>query len=127
LNTAFVAFGSNLGDRRATLRRARALLGAGNEIEVVKNSRLYESEPVGGPAGQPSYLNAVVEVQTRFTPGQLLRRCLSIEDFFGRRREVRWGARTLDLDLLSYDAKVVDGPDLTIPHPRIQERSFAAG
>jgi len=124
LETAFLALGSNLGDRRETICRAQALLGEGGDIEVVQKSRLYETEAVGGPAGQPSFLNAVVELRTTLPPHQLLRRCLAIEALCGRERKLRWGPRTLDLDILFYGADVLDAPSLTIPHPRLHERPF---
>ncbi len=124
MKTAFLAFGSNLGDRRETLERARALLGRENEIEVVRESLLYETEPVGGPAGQPFFLNAVAELRTTLSPHQLLSRCQTLEAFFGRERKIPWGARTLDLDILSYGGEVIVDPDLTIPHPRLHERFF---
>ena len=124
MHTAFLAFGSNIGDRRAALCRAEALLCEGREIEIVKKSRLYETEAVGGPAGQPPFLNAVVELRTMLSPQQLLSRCRAIEEISGRERIIRWGARTLDLDILSYGAEVIATPYLTIPHPRLHERFF---
>lgn len=87
-------------------------------------SSLYESQPCGGPSGQGLYLNAVLQVTTCLQPLDLLRRLQVIESDRGRLRNERWGARTLDLDLLFYDDLIVATEDLTLPHPRLHERSF---
>ena len=115
---AFLGLGSNLGDRRATLRRA-----VGDLPEVVAVSPLYETEPVGGPE-QGAYLNVVVELETRRSPRQLLELCHELEQAAGRVRDERWGPRTLDVDILLIDGAAVDEPDLTVPHPRMYERNF---
>jgi len=120
--SAYLALGSNLGDRLDTLRRAIDLLEARPGVEVVRSSRVYETEPVGPP--QPEYLNAVIEVRTDLEPRELLDACLAVEAELGRVRGERWGPRTLDVDLLTYDELTVDEPDLTIPHPRMHERGF---
>jgi 2-amino-4-hydroxy-6-hydroxymethyldihydropteridine diphosphokinase len=119
---AYLALGSNLGDRLATLQRAVDLLQARPGLEVVRSSRVYETEPVGPP--QPAYLNAVIEVRTDLEPRELLEACLGVEAELGRRREERWGPRTIDVDVLTYDDVPVDEPDLRIPHPRMHERGF---
>lgn len=116
---AFVALGSNLGDRRAHLRAAVAGLPG-----VVAVSGVYETEPVGGPAAQPPYLNAVVELETGLTPRQLLELGQALEAAAGRVRAARWGPRTLDVDVLLVGGLVVDEADLTVPHPRMRERAF---
>jgi 2-amino-4-hydroxy-6-hydroxymethyldihydropteridine diphosphokinase len=120
--SAYLALGSNLGDRLETLRRAVALLDATDGIEVVRSSRVFETEPVGPP--QPAYLNAVLEIRTGLEPRPLLDACQAVEAALGRVRGERWGPRTLDVDVLTYDARTVDEPDLTIPHPRMHERAF---
>ena len=120
---AYVGLGANLGDRLSTLQRALDLLGAYPGITVVRSSRVYETDPVGGPP-QPGFLNAVAEVRTRLGPSDLLRACLAVEDTLGRVRRERWGPRTIDLDLLSYGREEVDEPGLTVPHPRMHERAF---
>ena len=120
--SAYLALGSNLGDRLGTLQRAVDLLGAREEIEVVRSSRVYETEPVGPP--QPAYLNAVIEIATDLEPRALLEACLSAEAALGRVRAERWGPRTLDVDVLTYDELEVSEPDLEIPHPRMHERGF---
>ena len=119
---AFLGLGSNLGDRRAHLRRALELLGA--EGDVVAVSPLYETEPVGGPADQGAYLNVVVELATAASPRQLLERCAQLERDAERVRGVRYGPRTLDADVLLVGTARVDEPDLIVPHPRLYERRF---
>jgi 2-amino-4-hydroxy-6-hydroxymethyldihydropteridine diphosphokinase len=116
---AFVGLGSNLGDRRARLREAVAGLP-----DVVAVSPLYETEPVGGPTGQPPYLNAVVELDTALSPRELLDVARALEDAAGRVRTERWGPRTLDVDVLLVGDLVVADPDLVVPHPRMWERRF---
>jgi len=119
---AFIGLGSNLGDRRAYLRRAVEQLRAHGDVVGV--SSLYETEPVGGPGGQGPYLNLVVELSTSDTPRALLERCRALEAAAGRVRTVRWGPRTLDADVLWVEGWQVDADDLTVPHPRLWERRF---
>jgi 2-amino-4-hydroxy-6-hydroxymethyldihydropteridine diphosphokinase len=120
--STYLALGSNLGDRLATLQRAVDLLAGRPGIEVRRSSRVYETEPVGPP--QPAYLNAVIEVRTDLAPRDLLAACLAVETELGRVRAERWGPRTLDVDVLTYEDRFVDEPDLVIPHPRMHERAF---
>lgn len=119
---AFLGLGSNLGDRLANLQAAADLLGAREGIRVVRSSRVYETSPVGPP--QPDYLNAVLEVRTALRPRELLRACLEVEDRLGRVRSLRWGPRTVDVDLLAHGGERVEEPDLVVPHPRLAERAF---
>lgn len=119
---AFIGLGSNLGDRREQLARAVASLRA--DGDVVGVSALYETEPVGGPDGQPAYLNVVVELSTTTSPRALLERCRALEEAAGRVRTVRFGPRTLDADVLIVGAAQVSDPDLEVPHPRMWERRF---
>lgn len=121
---ALIALGSNLGDRVAHLRHARAGLDALPETQVLGLSRIYETAPVGGPDNQGPYLNAAALVETTLSARALLDALHSIEAERERERIVRWGARTLDLDLLSHGETVSDDPDLTLPHPRLHERRF---
>lgn len=119
---AFLGLGSNLGDRWAHLRTAVAALE-----NVVAVSPVYETEPVGGPAGQGPYLNAVVELVTELSPRALLDQAHCLEAAAGRERRgrrERWGPRTLDVDVLLVGDLVVDDADLVVPHPRLWERSF---
>ena len=119
---AFLALGSNLGDRLANLRAAVDALNATPGIRVMRSSRVYETDPVGPP--QPAYLNAVIDVRTRLDPHALLDRVLAVERELGRVRGERWGPRTIDVDVLTYDGIEIDDPTLTIPHPRMYERGF---
>lgn len=89
----------------------------------MRASHLYESEPVG-LGGQPDFMNAVVEVETDLGPEELLKTCAAVENELGRLRKERWGARSIDIDLLLYDDRVLSGEELTIPHPRLTERRF---
>jgi 2-amino-4-hydroxy-6-hydroxymethyldihydropteridine diphosphokinase len=116
---AFVGLGSNLGDRMAALQGALDGLP-----DVVAVSRVYESEPVGGPPGQGPYLNAVVELATDLSPRAILDVARRLEAEAGRRRGVRWGPRTLDVDVLLVGDAVVADADLVVPHPRMWERRF---
>ena len=120
---AYVALGSNLGDRRAQLAAAVAALRRTPGIEVVAVSALYETEPVGPPQGR--YLNAVVRLRSELSPDALLERLLELENEAGRRRGPERNApRTLDLDLLLYADLAQHGPALELPHPRLAERAF---
>jgi 2-amino-4-hydroxy-6-hydroxymethyldihydropteridine diphosphokinase len=120
---AYVALGSNLGDRRAHLDAALSALDAlpGTRLDAV--SAIYETAPVG-PPGQQDYLNAVARLSTTLAPLALLDALLSIEQSRGRVRAERWGPRTLDLDLLVHGDAVLSDPRLTLPHPRLHERAF---
>jgi 2-amino-4-hydroxy-6-hydroxymethyldihydropteridine diphosphokinase len=116
---AFVGLGSNLGDRRAHLVRAVEGLP-----DVVAVSRLYETEPVGGPPGQGPYLNLVVELDTELGPRGLLGVARRLEEGAGRQRGARFGPRTLDVDVLLVGDQVVEDEDLVVPHPRMWQRRF---
>ncbi len=120
---AYIGLGANLGDPARQVREAVSRLGELPEVEVLKTSRLYRTPPVG-PPGQPWYINAVVQVKTRLTPEELMRRLLLIERQMGRERGERWGPRVIDLDLLLYDGEVLAGPELTVPHPEMHRRAF---
>jgi pantoate--beta-alanine ligase len=119
-----LALGSNLGDRAATLDQAVELLRQVAGVTVLRVSRWHEADPVGGPSGQGAYLNGAALLETTLEPGALLAELQRIENQLGRVRTERWGPRTLDLDLLLYDALVMSSVSLTIPHPRMSERRF---
>jgi 2-amino-4-hydroxy-6-hydroxymethyldihydropteridine diphosphokinase len=119
MTRAFLALGSNVGDREAELRRAVDAL-----TELVAASSVYETDPVGGPEGQGAYLNMVVQLETDRSPDQLLETCRSLEAAAGRVRDVHWGPRSLDVDVLWIDGVTVDEPELQVPHPRLRERPF---
>jgi 2-amino-4-hydroxy-6-hydroxymethyldihydropteridine diphosphokinase len=118
-----LGLGANLGDRLRSLQAAVDLL-ADEGVRAVASSRIWETEPVGGPSGQPPYLNAVIRTETESGPHQVLATCNHVEEELGRTREIRWGPRTIDIDILLFDDLVLDEPGLTIPHPRMTERSF---
>jgi 2-amino-4-hydroxy-6-hydroxymethyldihydropteridine diphosphokinase len=92
-------------------------------LRIERSSRVYETDPVGGPP-QPQYLNAVVQAQTTLSPHDLLAACMDVEQRMGRVRAERWGPRIIDVDVLTYDEEKVDEPDLVVPHPRMNERAF---
>jgi 2-amino-4-hydroxy-6-hydroxymethyldihydropteridine diphosphokinase len=120
-----VGVGSNLGDRQANIATGRALLDAGGIGQVELASDMMESAAVGGPTGQGTYLNGVWIILSAFGPHQVLAELQRIESRCGRVRTVRWGPRTLDLDLLMRDdGLVVASSVLSLPHPRIAERPF---
>ncbi|HUL54602.1 MAG TPA: 2-amino-4-hydroxy-6-hydroxymethyldihydropteridine diphosphokinase [Opitutaceae bacterium] len=122
---AFVGVGANLGDRWAAIRRAKAALARVPGIAGVEASAVYETAPVG-VLDQPEFLNLVLGIETTLAPEVLLAVLHRLEQAAGRRREkeVRWGPRALDLDLLLYEGETRTGPDLTLPHPRMWERAF---
>src|SRR5689334_24340244 len=122
--TAYIALGSNLGDRRDYLDRALQALKQRPGIIVRQVSSYYETAPVGGPPGQGDFLNAAAELHTDLKPKELLQTLLEIERQLGRVREVPMGPRTVDLDLLLYGDLIRDEIELTIPHPRMHERLF---
>ena len=120
---ALVGLGSNVGDRRASLARAVALLRGAAHVEVTALSALYETPPWGYTAQAP-FLNAVVAVDTTLGPRQLLVALKSFEARIGRRRTFRWGPRVIDLDILTYDDLTLDRHGLSLPHPAIPDRAF---
>jgi len=123
LSRAHIALGGNLGYLKQTFIQVRDELNALGEVKVLKSSKLYRTTPVG-PAGQPDYLNAVIEIETSIQPDALLVLLHRVEDAHGRVRAERWGARTLDLDILTYGEIQMDSEALTIPHAMISRRMF---
>src|SRR5437879_2846864 len=123
--TAYIGLGSNLGDRRDYLERALQALRETAGVRVGRVSSFYETEPVGGPPGQQTYLNAVAQLESDLEPHSLLQVLLGVEQALGRVRSERWGPRTIDLDLLLYGDLALADPVLTVPHPRLHERRFA--
>lgn len=118
-----IALGSNLGDSPGILAAALQVLGAMPGIAMQKVSSWYRTKPVGG-IPQPDYLNGCALLQVMIPPQQLLKTLLATEAKFGRVRRERWGARSIDLDLLLYDELILDTPQLQLPHPRMNERAF---
>ena len=124
--TAYIALGANLGDRAKVLMQAAKMIDDLPGIEVQRISSMFETDPVGGPCGQPKYLNAVIEIWTTAAPEELLAGLQDIEAALGRDRaaEQAWGPRTCDLDILLMGRTVIQTDALTIPHPRMCERAF---
>ena len=118
-----IAIGSNLGEPEASVRRAMEAVESRLESSFSRRSSLYRTEPVGGPE-QPDYVNAVIVVEADADPVNVLRTLHEIEAQEGRVRDVRWGPRTLDLDVIVAGETVSEDPDLLLPHPRAHERAF---
>lgn len=123
METVYLGIGTNLGDRRANIQQALQLLDEVDGINVLQHSSIYETEPVGY-LDQPFFFNLVCQLRTKLTPQQLLHQLQRIEQTLKRVRTVRWGPRTIDLDILLFGTRIVDQPNLTIPHPRMLQRSF---
>ena len=122
---AFVAFGGNMGDARDTIARAIAAFCDGTHVTLLARSSDYRTPP-WGMTDQAPFVNACIAIETRLSPRGLLDRAHEVERAFGRDRhhETRWGPRTLDIDILTYDEVALDDPMLTLPHPRLFERAF---
>ena len=123
MRIAYLSLGSNMGDLGANLRFALKSLSERDGIQPLRGSAIYETS-ARGPVKQDNFLNACIELETSLPPDELLTVCQEIELAAGRTREVRWGPRTLDIDILLYDDISVDTPRLTIPHPRMKDRMF---
>jgi len=126
-SAAILSLGSNLGDRRVTLEAAIQRISDTKGIKLLKQSEIYESVALtdsGYDPEQPSYLNAVVQIETSLKPKQLLRALNEIENEFGRIRLQRWAPRTLDIDIITYGFELIETKSLIVPHPRAFERSF---
>ncbi|WP_088043563.1 2-amino-4-hydroxy-6-hydroxymethyldihydropteridine diphosphokinase [Bacillus sp. EAC] len=122
-NEAYISLGTNIGDREAYLKNAIQELGQQSDIHLEQISSIYETDPVGY-LDQDPFLNLVLKISTNLTPLQLLEVTQGIEQFLGRKRELRWGPRTIDLDILLYNQENIEVEHLRIPHPRMFERSF---
>jgi 2-amino-4-hydroxy-6-hydroxymethyldihydropteridine diphosphokinase len=123
MTLAYIGLGSNVGDREANLRKAVERLKKADGIEVTRVSSIYETAPVGY-LEQPDFLNAVIEIETTLSPPELLAVTKSIERDQKRLRQVRWGPRTIDLDILLYDDAEVEENGLRLPHPEVANRAF---
>ncbi|MDH5545798.1 MAG: 2-amino-4-hydroxy-6-hydroxymethyldihydropteridine diphosphokinase [Gammaproteobacteria bacterium] len=123
-STVFLGIGSNLGDSIETLRRALAELAANPKINIIQCSPIYRSRPLAD-MDQPDYVNGVVECASTLTPLEMLDACQSVEEKLGRVRTAeRWQPRTLDIDILAFDAMLIKNSRLSVPHPGIVERDF---
>jgi 2-amino-4-hydroxy-6-hydroxymethyldihydropteridine diphosphokinase len=123
MNTVMIALGSNIEPRSQYLNDAIQLLAEHENIKVVNQSSIYETDPIGYEDQSP-FLNMVIQIKTELIPMDLLSYCQKVEIALGREREIRWGPRTVDLDILVYNQKSVHNEHLTIPHPRMLERAF---
>ena len=122
-NTAIIALGSNVGSRYDNMIMAMKKLTSSADIKLVNTSSIYETDPVGYE-DQDVFLNMVIEVKTALSAFELLDQCLKIELELGRKREIRWGPRTIDLDILMYNQENINHAKLIVPHPRMLERAF---
>jgi 2-amino-4-hydroxy-6-hydroxymethyldihydropteridine diphosphokinase len=121
--TAYLGLGSNVGDREEFVEQAVFLLEKNPNIQVTKRSSNYETEAEGGGEQAP-YINAAVEIRTKLSPHKLLEFCQEIETALGREREVEWGPRTIDIDILLYGSEIISDDKLQVPHPLMHERIF---
>lgn len=124
MTCVLAGFGANLGNPQATYESALRHLQRHLAIQGLRASRLYRTTPVGGPSMQPDYINGCFALDTELSPHELLATFQETETFLGRERSVRWGPRTIDLDLLLFGDRVIETPDLLIPHPRLHYRRF---
>jgi len=122
--TCYLGIGSNLGNRRRYIKLAIQKLRKLKDTKVIKASRLYETHPVGGPAGQGKFLNAALKIKTAIPPLALLKRIKKIEQELGRTKAVRYGPRVIDLDILFYGHRVIRHKELKVPHPGVFRRRF---
>jgi 2-amino-4-hydroxy-6-hydroxymethyldihydropteridine diphosphokinase len=122
MNKVYIAFGSNIGDRYKAVENALSMLEK-RGLKVTKKSKIYETEPYGYTE-QPIFINGAVEIETELSCREVLKTLLSIEKELGRVREIRWGPRTIDLDILFFNNEVYDEEDLKVPHPDMQNRFF---
>jgi len=120
----YLGLGANLGNRRKNIKLAVKKINALRNTRVLKESGIMESSPVGGPAGQPRFLNAAIKIDTKLSALALLKKLKEIETLMGRKKTARFGPRVIDLDILLYGDKVKDSKILTIPHPRMFNRDF---
>ncbi|MFL5615732.1 MAG: 2-amino-4-hydroxy-6-hydroxymethyldihydropteridine diphosphokinase [Gemmatimonadaceae bacterium] len=123
MDVAYVALGSNLGDRDDHLARARSALATLPKSRVIAKSAIEETAPLGS-VPQGAYLNQMVALETELSPRELLAELLRIEREGGRTRDIRWGPRTIDLDIVRYERQTAHEPDLIVPHPAADERDF---
>ncbi|HBT20661.1 MAG TPA: 2-amino-4-hydroxy-6-hydroxymethyldihydropteridine diphosphokinase [Peptococcaceae bacterium] len=124
VHEVFLGLGTNLGCREKNLRDALNKVRNHEKIFLERTSSIYETRPVGGPQGQPWFLNMVVQVKTYLKPHDLLRELKAIEKEMGRKPGVRFGPREIDLDILLFDSVTIKTDQLEIPHPRLKERAF---
>jgi 2-amino-4-hydroxy-6-hydroxymethyldihydropteridine diphosphokinase len=125
MTRAWIALGSNLGNRDDWLTRGVTSLAAVATLQITARAGPIDTLPLGG-LSQPPYRNMMLQVEWSGTPGALLAECQEIERMAGRERDVHWGSRTLDIDLVRFDGVLCDGAELTLPHPGLRDRAFWA-
>jgi len=121
--TAYIGLGSNIGDKEAYLARALCLIADLEGVEIMRQSSLYQTAP-WGKIDQADFINQVIEIATELSPLELLHRLQDIEIKLGRRREIHWGPRNIDLDILLYGKEIIDLEELKVPHPYLMQRLF---
>ena len=120
----YLGIGSNLGDRRKNIKLAVKKINALKGTKVSKQSKIIESEPIGGPQGQGKFLNVALKIKTELSPSMLIKKLKDIEKELGRKETVRNGPRTVDVDILFYGNKIIKRKNLVVPHPRMFKRDF---
>lgn len=123
MSIVYLGLGTNLGNKEVNLRQAINLIRDFPKTSVSKTSKVYETEP-WGYSQQDDFLNLCLEIETKLKPKELLKKCQLVEEKLGRKRLVKWGPRSIDVDILIYDELTLEEEELTIPHPRIGERAF---
>ena len=123
MNKAYLGLGSNIGNRLSYLNRALDILNSNPNINIVEKSKVYETK-AWGYKNQADFLNICVEIQTTLNPKELLKECQGVEKKLNRKRLIRWGPRTIDVDILFFNDIILQEENLEIPHPRIKERAF---
>ncbi|MCX7950361.1 MAG: 2-amino-4-hydroxy-6-hydroxymethyldihydropteridine diphosphokinase [Clostridiales bacterium] len=122
MNKVYIAFGSNIGDRYEIVKKALELIEK-NDMKIIKKSKIYETEPYGY-LEQPPFINGAILVETELSCRDVLKKLLDIEKQLGRERIIRWGPRTIDLDIIFYNNEIYDEEDLKVPHPDMHNRDF---
>ena len=122
--TCYLGIGSNLGNRSKNIRLAIQKIKALKNTKLLKISGIIETKPMGGPRNQNRFLNAAIKIKTNLTPSLLLKKLKKIETELDRAKTIRYGPRTIDLDILFYGYKIINRKDLKIPHPKVFKREF---
>lgn len=123
MNKAYLGLGTNMGDRVNFLNQAIKILDSEKDIIITKKSKLYETK-AWGYTNQGDFLNMCIEIETKLNPNELLEKCQNVEKKLNRERKIRWGPRTIDVDILFFNDIILQEENLEIPHPRIGERAF---
>ena len=124
MHVCYIGLGSNLGNRRRNIKKAVQEIGCLKGTKVIKVSRIIETDPQGGPLGQPKFQNCAAKIKTSLSAFKLLKKLKSIEKSLGRKKTVRFGPRVIDLDILFYGTRLIDSPGLIVPHRKVFEREF---